>query len=438
MHPWLCRLQGLAAHGPGGPIRYVRARLQRRLFMWFGATILFTVLAVSLVMGATSDSEIGWRREIQRVSAFVGGRFERVWDSPAERDELAQAMSREFEATVTLEGKDGATVSSFGPACRRSPMRLPILRGGDVLGTFALCIDRHSTFHGWRVALALFVTGLVLWTASSRIAKRLSRPMGELARVAHELGSGNFAARVELDRRNRFGETAALAVTINDMAARIERHLAEQRELLAAVSHELRTPLARIRLLTEMSREGGASKKMLDDLDREVVEMDGLVGDLLASSRMDFAVLSRRPLDAVEAASRALERAGADPTALVVEREGDEAGPIPIQADATLLGRALANLIDNARKHGGGVETLKVKRANGHVAFEVEDHGEGFVVGEEGRAFEPFYRRGEQGSLGLGLALVKRIAEAHGGRAYAENRDAGGAKVGVEFPVAVA
>jgi signal transduction histidine kinase len=260
--------------------------------------------------------------------------------------------------------------------------------------------------------------------------------MGELGRVANELGSGNFAARVRLDARHRFGEAAALALTINDMAARIERHLAEQRELLAAVSHELRTPLARIRLLTEMARGQGTNEKTLDDLDREVMEMDALVGDLLASSRMDFAVLSRRPLDAVETAERALERAGADPAALVVERDSAERGPIPIQADATLLGRALANLIDNAKKHGGGVEALKVKRADGRVTFEVEDHGDGFIAGEEGRVFEPFYRRSEQGSLGLGLSLVKRIAEAHGGRAYAGNRREGGACVGVELPAA--
>ncbi len=314
-------------------------------------------------------------------------------------------------------------------------MRVPVHREGQVIGQVTVCADRYGTFHGARPALALFATGLVLWTMSSRIARRLSRPMGELARVAHELGRGNFTARVRLHDRHRFGETAALAVTMNDMAARIQRHLAEQRELLAAVSHELRTPLARVRLLTELARDQGATAKTLDDLDREVMEMDALVGDLLASSRMDFAVLSRRPVDAVEAASRALERAGADPTALVVERTGDEAGPIPFTADATLLARALANLIDNARKHGGGVESLRVKRENGHVAFEVEDHGEGFVAGEEGRIFEPFYRRSEQGSLGLGLALVKRIAEAHGGRAYAENREQGGARVGVEVPV---
>ena len=77
---------------------------------------------------------------------------------------------------------------------------------------------------------------------------------------------------------------------------------------------------------------------------------------------------------------------------------------------------------------------LKVKRENGHVAFEVEDHGEGFVAGEDGGLSSSFYRRSEQGSLGLGLSLVKRIAEAHGGRAYAENREEGGARVGVELP----
>jgi signal transduction histidine kinase len=438
MHPLLCDLRDLAAHGPRGPLRYVRARLQRRLFAWFGATILLTVLAVSFVLGATGDGEIGWRREALRISTFVGGQFERAWDSPAERDELARTMSRDLEATIVLEGPDHATLSSFGGPCKRAPMRIPIRRDGQTLGFFGACADRYTTLHGWRVALALFVTGLVLWSMSSRIAKRLSNPVRELGRVAEQLAAGNFAARVELDRRHRYGETAALAVTMNDMAARVERHLTEQRELLAAVSHELRTPLARIRLLTELSRDKGATRKMLDDLDREVIEMDALVGDLLASSRMDFAVLSRRPVDAVEAASRALERAGTDPTALVVEREGDETGPIPVQADATLLGRALANLIDNAKKHGGGVEALRVKRANGHVAFEVEDCGEGFVPGEEARVFEPFFRRGENGSLGLGLALVKRIAEAHGGRAYAENRGDGGAKVGVELPVSAA
>lgn len=421
--------------GPHNPlICYVRARLQRRLFVWFGATMLFTVLAVGGVLHATSDGETSWKREAERLQAFANGRFERVWSSPADRDELARAVSRDLDVSVTLEDEAHREIETFGAPCTGHAFRLPVHRERTPIGYVTFCAQRHRP-QPWKFGLALFVTLLVIWIAAMKIARRLSRPMGELARVATELGAGNFSARVRLDDRQRFGETAALAVTMNDMAARIERYLAQQRELLATVSHELRTPLARMRILTEMARGQGASDKTLDDLDREVMEMDALVGDLLASSRMDFAALEKRPLDAVEAAARALERSGADPAALVVEREGDaEGAPIRVEADATLLGRALVNLIDNAKKHGGGVDALKVKRENGHVAFEVEDRGDGFADGEEARVFEPFYRRGENGSLGLGLSLVKRIAEAHGGRAYAANRNKGGARVGLELP----
>ena len=106
------------------------------------------------------------------------------------------------------------------------------------------------------------------------------------------------------------------------------------------------------------------------------------------------------------------------------------------EGDPTLLARALANLIANATKHGGGVTALRVAaRAPGVIAFEVEDGGRGFAAGEEARVFEAFRRgSGEGGSdgagLGLGLALVARIAKAHGGAATAGNREGGGARVG--------
>lgn len=415
---------------------YIRARLQRRLFMWFGATIFLTGIVIASVMGSMSGGDAGFRRETRRVHAFVAGRFEQVWDSPVSRDELAMAISRDLDITVVLQGPDHTPLVSMGGSCRGHFPTIAVTRAGRAIGHVGVCADRYR-WHAWRAFMPLFVTALLLWTASGALARRLSRPMMELARVARELGAGRLSARVRLKHGHRFGEVEALAFTMNDMAARLERHLAQQRELLAAVSHELRTPLARIRLLTEMARGTASLDKTLDDLDREVIEMDALVGDLLASSRMDFAELSRQRLEAVEIASRALERAGADPAALAVERlpTAEDAQPIPLAADATLLARALANLIDNARKHGGGVELFKVRQAEGCVAFEVEDHGEGFAPGEEGRIFEPFYRRSDRGSLGLGLALVKRIAEAHGGRAYAENRAEGGARVGIELPV---
>ena len=413
---------------------FIRARLHRRMFVWFGATIFFTGIAVAFVMGAAGGGATGWKREAMRAHNLAGDVFASAWDSPQQRDALARTVSQDLDATVVLESASGAAFASYGLPCTGKSMTLPITRDEQTIGRVSLCAERYRT-SPFQIALPLFVTGVILWAASGKIAHRLAQPMAELARVAQELGSGNFSARVKLGRHHHHGEASALALTINNMAARIERHLTEQRELLAAVSHELRTPLARIRLITELARDKGVPGATLDDLDREVVEMDALVGDLLASSRLDFAVLSRRPIDAVEAAARALERAGVDAGVLSTGAEGDTE-PLRVEADATLLARALANLVDNARKHGGGIESVRVHRDGDEVAIEVEDRGIGFVDGEEVRIFEPFYRRSEQGSLGLGLSLVKRIAEAHGGRAYAENREGGGARVAIALPIA--
>jgi signal transduction histidine kinase len=147
---------------------------------------------------------------------------------------------------------------------------------------------------------------------------------------------------------------------------------------------------------------------------------------------LDFGQLTPKVLDAKELAARALERAGLPATLLAME--ADEPGLV---GDATLLGRALANLLDNARKHGGGAESLRLMaRDDGHLAFCVDDRGPGLQPGEEARIFQPFYRKDrggearEAGSLGLGLALVQRIARAHGGETFAENRPEGGARVG--------
>jgi signal transduction histidine kinase len=256
---------------------------------------------------------------------------------------------------------------------------------------------------------------------------------------------------------------------MNEMASRIEKQLADQRALLATVSHEIRTPLSRMRLLIEFAREKAEAnlarlaelraalgpdasdaptsvaaanaerpspKGPLDEmaqLEREVTEIDALVADLLASSRIDFTALTRTDLDAIEIAKNALERTGVDASRLEVS-----GGPIVFSGDATLVARAVSNLLENAKRHAGGVETLRVESRGGMVAFVVEDGGPGFAPGDDQRVFEPFYKRvssasnGEE-SVGLGLALVKKIAEAHQGRVFAENRAKGGARVGVEF-----
>jgi two-component system OmpR family sensor kinase len=285
-------------------------------------------------------------------------------------------------------------------------------------------------------ALFLFgVPAVVLWMAAGRVARRIARPLYELTRAAQDLGAGNLKARVSSDS---FGvdELAVLSYAFNEMADRLERQLADERALLASVSHELRTPLARIRLLVEIGRQSraeGADLRTLDEIERETIEIDALVGELLASARLEFQAVTPKPLEAVEIARRALERAGEDLAKLSAPPP-----PVPFAADPTLVARALANLIDNARKHGEGLTSLAVRTDGAFVTFEVTDRGRGFAPGDETRVFERFYRGadgGAQGSLGLGLALVKRIAEAHGGRVTAANHPPTGARLTLDLPI---
>jgi two-component system, OmpR family, sensor kinase len=418
--------------------RYVRARLHRRIFVWFGASILSTGVVVSLVLSIVGRSSNPWyTRELDRARSLTAHTFARAWSSPDERDALARDISNDLEVSLVLTSADKRELAVFGPPCRATSITVTVpAADGSPAGFIAGCArpDRWPTYGRFYIFGPLIVLCAALWAASGAIARRLSRPLGEVARVAKEIGAGKLASRVRL-RHGHHGEVTVVADAINEMASRIEQQMADQRELLAAVSHELRTPLSRLRLLTELARDSGATGSTLDEIDREVMEIDALVGDLLASSRIDFAALTRRSLDAEEAARRAIERAGLDASKIAAP-----ASPLLIDADATLLARALSNLIDNAQRHGGGLSRLRVTARGALVAFEVEDDGPGLSPGEEARIFEPFYRRerggGDAGSLGLGLALVKRIAEAHGGRVIAENREGGGARVGVEIPSA--
>jgi two-component system, OmpR family, sensor kinase len=401
-------------------------QLQRRLFLWFGASIFVTGLVVSLAFAALGRFDRGGRSHWQAGVDLLSWQAAEVWNEPEARASWASHVSQGLGWTLQLEDAEHRKLARYGPGPVHSQMVVPVRVNDALVGWVRVDTSPGRRIEWWPGPMVLLTLFGMLWWASGRIARRIAWPLVELTRVARALGEGDLTARAEVRGK---GEVRELAAVMNEMAGRIERQLSDQRELLAGVSHELRTPLSRVRLLLELGRSGADVPRTLDEVEGEVVEMDRLVGELLASARMDFSAVTRVTLDAGDVAARSLERSGLGPELLHVE-----AAQRALHGDPTLLGRALANLLENATRHGGGVLALRVTEEPRALVFSVDDAGPGFADGEEAKLFQPFRRGtgagGEQAGLGLGLALVRRIAEAHGGRAFARNRPGGGARVG--------
>jgi signal transduction histidine kinase len=281
----------------------------------------------------------------------------------------------------------------------------------------------HSGHPTWWIIPGL----IILWGASGAVAWRMTRPLIVAIKAAREIGDGKLDTR--LSARGG-GEMKVLADAINEMASRIEQQIKDQRQLLAAVSHELRTPLGHMRVLIDTARDtatesapGSASRKALDELEREVLTVDDLVGRLLAQSRLEFGNLDLRPIDLGELVTDCVTSAGLSPD--IVEAIGD-AG---VKVDPTLVRRAVANLLDNAKTHGKGAVAVRIERRDGLIVVEVDDAGPGVTADRRADAFRAFVPS-SGGGLGLGLALVARIAKAHEGKAWIADRPGGGARVG--------
>lgn len=416
--------------GPRGMRHFVRARLHRRLFFMMTLAIVLSLVAAFVVLHFVSGSGV-WRERQEAAATFAAARFADVWQDEVKRGALADDAARTFSMQLRLEDASGRVLREAGGRCEEPWTTLSVKDGeGREQGRVAVCGRGPGPPDRWSVPLALLSFAVVLWLLSGVIAHRLGRPLWQLVQVTSAIGTGDLSARARLGRHHD-GEVGVLAHSINDMAERIERQIKGQKELLAGVSHEIRTPLARLRVLTEMLRDRGIDEKLARGAEIEIEEIDDLTGRLLASSRLDFDGIERRTLDARDLAERALERAGLPKDLLDVETSDTR-----LEGDPTLLARALANLLQNAKVYGGGTRRLALRDDGPWLRFCVEDEGPGFAAGDLARVFSPFVRGSQRSaeaqpsSLGLGLHLVDRIARAHGGSANAENLPGAGARVG--------
>jgi signal transduction histidine kinase len=273
------------------------------------------------------------------------------------------------------------------------------------------------------------------------LSRSITRPIERLTAAAEAFGGGELSARSGVKSDDEVGK---LARSFDEMAARIQAARKAEKELLANVSHELRTPLARVRVALELiqPRDDEVGRR-LSMVAEELDELERLIADVLITSRLELAQapLQRALVSAVQLVEKGRQRV----LALEPERpvQAEVQPGLEVLADEPLLARALDNLLDNARKYGGGPRSpirVDARQENGEAVIAVSDAGAGIPAGELERIFDPFYRgnaaRARETGFGLGLALARRIVEAHGGSIRASNEPGGGARIEMRLPAA--
>jgi two-component system sensor histidine kinase CpxA len=434
--------------------------LRFRLFSWFVGAILLAMLTSSLVVLATRPEQ---GNVAEAVARNMSAELARIWDDEeATRSYLVEVRRvtgldahltrdpRRVPPRVYRLAERGAAIVPDG--LRR--VFVPVMRSGTLVG--ALEIYRFgfgAPAAWWRFALALLLVLTVLSAMAGGIAEQLARPLERLADAADRFGAGDLKARTRpagTARRWVAREVLEVAVSFNRMADRVEAMVRSQRELLGAISHELRSPMGRARVALEITRdrlsaEGGVkpAATSLDEIETQLAQVDSILGDLLDIARAGLTDLRKEKLDLAAWLRSVLAKEPAPPSVELVVAASD--GGLELSFDPSLLARAIHNLVENARAHGHPSERpieVRVVREGAIARIVVRDRGPGLPPGFAEKAFEPFMRaeasrtRPAAGSgSGLGLAIVRRVVEAHAGSVYARNAEGGGAEIGIELPV---
>jgi signal transduction histidine kinase len=352
------------------------------------------------------------------------------------RDQIGDAM--EGRVVTQLPARPGAD-EGLRVLGRREPTR-----GGNVVVVVGESLEqRQRALEGLHTLLAIGgpLALLIASIAGYLVAAAALRPVERMRRRAAALTAGDAEGRLPVPPSH--DEVSRLGDTLNAMLGRLQAALARERSFVSDASHELRTPLAILRTELELALRGGRTAEELEDAVRSAAEetdrLNQLADDLLVIARSDQGRLPVRPteLDADDLLAGVAHRFAA--------RARDEGRPVraensdglKVHADQARLEQALANMVDNALRHGRGDVVLTASRANGSVELHVCDRGPGFPTDFLPSAFERFSRADEarsRGGTGLGLAITDAVAKAHGGAARAANRDEGGADVWLELP----
>ena len=294
----------------------------------------------------------------------------------------------------------------------------------------------------WELLVVASLLALCLVALSTYLQVRpLQTRLRHLERAVKRLGGGDLTAHADVRGGDSIGQ---LAATFNGMTAHIRRLIHAQREMTRAVSHELRTPVARLRFGLEMladSESAEARRERLDALDRDIDQLDQLIDEILTYARLEQGTptIDFQPVYLVEVCEQLRGELDTIRGDIVIDVEGDRT--LAVDGDPRYLHRILQNLVTNALRYAQARirMTIRLEGDGERVVLDVDDDGSGIPEHQRERVFKPFARLDQSrhrasGGYGLGLSIVKRIVDWHGGEVRVLESDWGGARFQVILP----
>ncbi len=352
-----------------------------------------------------------------------------------ESDSFTRRQSEGAGRSLAVRLEDGRTLWIMRPGMLRpgggGPRRGPGGAGGHDGGPPFLPFVPPGWQQGFGFVLILVILFIAVAAGAFPVVRRLTRRLEALKQGVEQFGAGALAHRVEVSGHD---EVAAVASSFNVAASRVEALVRSHQSLLANASHELRSPLARMKMAVSMldAASPGQRLRLKHEIDTNVAELDALVEEVLLASRLDAAAAPERR-ERVDLLAIAAEEAAR------VDASVDGAS-LAVLGEERLLRRALRNLLENARRYGGAAIEVRVEARAGAAEVRVCDRGPGVPEAMRERIFEPFFRlpgHAEQGGgVGLGLSLVKQIAQRHGGSVRCEARRGAGSCFVLALPLA--
>ncbi|MEN0130548.1 MAG: HAMP domain-containing sensor histidine kinase [Brevundimonas sp.] len=379
---------------------------------------------------------------------------------------LATAQSRASDVVAELEADGHVTDGlNLDPGPNRDTV-VTILDGGRVVAQTNLTtaadpavaelpvdgvtgVDRVRVAQGYAAgretvrdvqqALAVGIPVLVLivgWLTYV-LAGRALRPVEEIRRRSAHISHGDLAARIDVPATG--DEIERLAVTLNEMLDRLDQAHRAQAQFVADASHELRTPLAAMRAeLDAATRDGDVGEGTAERVLGANLRMQGIVDDLLALARTRDGDVARQVDVDVDAVVESVGYAAAATAGAAIAVEVQTV-PARMTGNPAELSRAVQNLVDNAIRWADHRVRVQVTTAPGRVVIDVDDDGPGIPPERRDVVFERFVRLDESrsrtsGGAGLGLAIVRAIADAHGGTVTCTSSPLGGARLRLVLP----